>query len=191
MPDSAPVLLRVEVRNLDSMFDTRAEPAFPHTRRLVDPRLAEFLEKLVREHRRGTALELRIELRDPPQGPSDVDLARRDLQDFFRIEGELTELELRVNQREGWGFFRRSFPLLLVALTLAGVLTVFGPSFPAGPVGELVTALFYLLFITIVWVLLWDPVEKLLFDAYLLRSRIAALEKLGGMPLRFDQRPTR
>ena len=45
---------------------------------------------------------------------------------------------------------------------------------------------FYLGFITIVWVLLWDPIEKLLFDAYRLKSRIVALEKLGRASIQFS-----
>ena len=54
----------------------------------------------------------------------------------------------------------------MVALAIGGAPYVFGPGFPVGPVGYLVSTLFNLVFITIIWVLLWDPIEKLLFDAY-------------------------
>lgn len=187
--DSAPVLFRVEVKDLDALFERRTEPSFPHASRVVDARLAGYLENLVRERRRTPAIELDIALRETSHSPSEEDIARRDLREYFLAERQIAELELRVNQREGWGFFRRTFPLLVLALALAGLFSVYGPSFPKGPVGELLTALFYLLFITVVWVLLWDPIEKLLFDAYLLRARIAALQKLGEASVLFTHRP--
>ena len=83
------------------------------------------------------------------------------------------------------GFLARTFPLIVVALVVAGILYLAGPGLPVGPVGILATTLLYLLFITIVWVLLWDPIEKLLVDAYLLRTRISALRKLSRASLRF------
>jgi len=180
-----PLRLRVDTRNPTAMFDTRGEPSFPHTHRLVDARLAAYLENHVRESPRTRPVELEVGLRETSPGPSEEEDARRDLHAFFRAEREVVELELRVNQREGWGFLRRTFPLLIVALAIAGVFYISGPGVPSGAVGELVTALFYLLFITIVWVLLWDPIEKLLFDAFLLRARIHALQKLGDADVRF------
>ena len=193
VPEVTPLALRVEVGNLDALFDRDTEPSFPHAGRMVDTRLADYLENRVREHRKVRAVSLDIELRETPSSPSEEDAARNDLRAYFLAERQITDLGLRVNQREGWGFLRRTFPLLIAALALAGVLTIYGPGFPTGPVGELITALFYLLFITIVWVLLWDPIEKLLFDAYILRSRIAALERLGEAQIRFvhGSAPTR
>lgn len=189
MPDSGPFTLHVEVNDLDALFDTHRGPAFPHTRRVVDARLAEYLDKLVRERRRIRDVELEVTLREAPGSPSEEDTARRDLQAFFLAERQLAELELRVNQREGWGFLRRTFPLLIAALAVAGLLYVYEPIGTAGTIGDLVTALFYLLFITIVWVLLWDPIEKLLFDAYLLRSHIRALACLQDAKVRFVPQP--
>lgn len=180
-----PLNLRVEARNLDALFDRDTEPSFPHVARRVDKRLADYLENLVRERRQAGAVTLDIVLRESSGSPAEEEAARDDFRTYFLAERQVAHLELRVNQREGWGFLRRTFPLLIVALALAGFFTIYGPRFPTGPVGELTTALFYLLFITIVWVLLWDPIEKLLFDAYLLKSRIAALERLGEAHVRF------
>ena len=156
---------------------------------MVERQFAGYVENLVREHRAPASIDLEIVLREPSPGPVQEEAARRDLRTFFREERDVGELDVRVNQREGWGFLRRTFPLLIVALALAGVFYLSGPGFPGGPVGELLTALFYLLFITIVWVLLWDPIEKLLFDAYLLRSHVRALEKLGDASVRFTPAP--
>lgn len=190
MPESPPARLTVEAGSLDALFDKGTEPAFPHTSRLVDHRLAEYLQNLIRERRRVPRVNLEISLREPPRGPSEEEAARRDLHAYFLAERQIVALDLRVNQREGWAFLGRTFPLVIVALALAGVLYVFEPSFSSKPIGELVTTLVYLFFITIVWVLLWDPIEKLLFDAYSLRARIAALEKLAGASVRFIHPPT-
>ncbi len=180
-----PVSLRIEAPTVDALFDASAKPVFPHTRRRVEDDLAEYLEDRAREHTRASGVEIVVALGTSGSGPSAEEEAGREVRAFFRAERELAELKLRVNQREGWGFLRRSMPLLLGALLVAGVLYLFGPDFPVGPIGDLVTTLFYLLFITIVWVLLWDPIEKLLFDAYLIRSEIAALGKLAEATVRF------
>ncbi len=174
---------------MDALFDVSTKPVFPHTGRLVEDDLSEYLEDRTREHPHASAVEIVVALGASGSGPSAEEDAGRDVRAFFRAERELAELKLRVNQREGWGFLRRSMPLLLGALLVAGVLYLFGPDFPVGPIGDLVTTLFYLLFITIVWVLLWDPIEKLLFDAYLIRSEIAALGKLAEAPVRFVADP--
>jgi len=189
VPDVTSVALPIEAEDLAALFVRGAEPTFPHSRRMVDPRAAVYLENLVRDRRRAATVALEIRLRERPPAPSEEDEARRDLQAYFGTERKVVELELRVNQREGWGFLRRTFPLLIAALALAGVFYVAIPGFPTGPVGQLLTALFYLLFITVVWVLLWDPIEKLLFDAFLLRARIAALQKLEGASVQFNSSP--
>ncbi len=179
------VSFRIDAPTMDALFDASAKPVFPHTGRRVQDDLAEYLEYRAREHPHASGVEIVVALGTSGSGPSAEEEAGREVRAFFRAERELAELKLRVNQREGWGFLRRSMPLLLGALLVAGVLYLFGPDFPVGPVGDLVTTLFYLLFITIVWVLLWDPIEKLLFDAYLIRAEMAALGELAEAPVRF------
>lgn len=188
MADSTPLRLACEARNLDALFAQGVEPSFPHTGRLVDARLAEYLQNLVREPWRVPTVELEISLREPPEAPSEEDAARHDLRVYFLEEKQVADLQLRVNQREGWGFLRRTFPLLIAAFVVAGILYAFESGFPGNTLGELVAALFYVLFITIVWVLLWDPIEMLLFTGYLLRARIRALQRLGEATVRFAYR---
>jgi len=50
---------------------------------------------------------------------------------------------------------------------------------------DYLTALAYLVFITIVWVMLWDPIEKLLFDSYFIRLQSRALHKLAAAKIAF------
>jgi len=185
VPDAASLDLPLELRSLDSLFDSAAEPLFPYKGRMVRARLAEYLEGLVRERPRSRAAQLSIVVREPAGNPSAEERAARDLHAYFRTRREIVDLELRVNQQEGWRFFLRSFPLLVAALVVAGVLFVDEPVGKTGTIVDIVPALVYLLFITIVWVLLWDPIEKLVFDAFLLRSRITALAKLEEAPVQF------
>jgi hypothetical protein len=189
VPGSRPLRLRIHATSTGALFVDSGAPAFPYTGRSLDERTGDYLEKVVRIHPHVAAAEIEVALPAAPGGSEETDAARRDLASYFRTKRRLAELSLRVNQREGWGFLRRSFPLLIAALAVAGVLLVFGPDIPAGAIGDLVTTLFYLVFITIVWVLLWDPIEKLLFDAYLLRARVAAFDKLSRAEVRFIVAP--
>ena len=184
MPAPERLSVPVELKDLDALFDRRAEPAFPLTSRRVDPRVAEYLENRVRERPRNRGVDVEVTVREPPAGPSEKDAAFQDLRAHFRADQRRVELELRVNQREGWGFLLRSLPLLVASIAVAGVLSVYEGFEKTAATAALVTALFYLFFITIVWVLLWDPIEKLLFNAYLLRARIRALGMLAEAPIR-------
>jgi len=189
VPGSAALDLSIELRSSEALFDRSVEPSFPYRGRMVQARLAEYLEVSVREQPRVRTAQLNIRVREPTDGPLEEDRARADLHAYFRTRREVAELELRVNQREGWRFMLRSFPLLVAALLVAGILFVYEPVGKTGTIGDIVPALVYLLFITIVWVLLWDPIEKLVFDAYLLRLRIAAFAKLEAAPVRFALSP--
>lgn len=181
--------MEVEAKSADVLFDDRTEPTYPHTTRLMNPKLALYLEGLARELRGDPRVEIRIRLDSPSLVPGEEERIAKQIRTYFAEEQRLADLDFRVNQREGWGFFRRGFPLILVALLVAGIFYVAQPSVPSATLGTFVTALVYLVFITIVWVLLWDPIEKLLFDAYLLRSRVRALGNLGSASVRFAYGP--
>jgi len=181
----APIRLHVELPGIEALFGPDVRPAFPHAGRPLNARLSTYLENLAREHRGPRPLALEFQVHARPSGPPEEEAARRDLKAYFEAERKLAELEVRVNRREGWGFFARTFPALVLALVLAGLFYVSGPTLVTGNVGTLVTALGYLVIITIVWVLLWDPVEKLLFDAYLLRARVLAFERLARATVKF------
>ena len=83
------------------------------------------------------------------------------------------------------GSLRFATPLVLLAGLVAGLLYVQLGTIDAS---DLFLALAYLIFITIVWVLLWDPAEKLLFDSYLLRLQYRALHKLAAAKIVFVYR---
>jgi hypothetical protein len=104
---------------------------------------------------------------------------------FFANEAELAQLELRVNRDEGLASARFAVPIILVAGLVAGLLYT---DVWEARLADLFVALIYLAFITVVWVLLWDPVEKILFDGFFIRQRIRALHKLAKSSIVFEYR---
>jgi hypothetical protein len=189
MPRAGPPALSVESRDAEALFDDRNPPAFPHRGRMVDPRLASYLEGLAREQRSARALEVVVTLHSAALAPGEEERVRRQLRTYFAEEEAIADLDVRVNRVEGRGSIRFGGPLLLVALAVAGVFYFLLPQLRSTSLVSFVTALLYLVFITVVWVLLWDPTEKLLFDAYFLRARRAALGKLAAASVRFAYAP--
>lgn len=188
VPAAVPVPLEIEAANADALFDNQTKPAYPHTGPMVDPGLGTYLEELARERPRSSSFEIRVTLNAPVMNPADEDRVRRQIQSFFVEEEQLAQLHFRVNRREAVGFLPIGMPLVIVALVAAGLLYVV-PGATSPDLRTLLTALLYLLFISVVWVLLWDPIEKLLFDGYMLRRRVAALSKLGAASIRFTYVP--
>jgi hypothetical protein len=154
---------------------------------MVERSVAKFLVDATREQPRRPEVEVVLDLEGPPVSTATEDDTRRHVHRFFGNEAELAALDLRVNRAEGIGALQYSIPFVLVALLAAGVLYVHvGEASGTGFVETLV----YLVFITIVWVMLWDPVELLLFDGYLIRRRLHALQKLSRARLTFAYHPS-
>ena len=174
------VSLEVEVKDAASLFDDDASPTFPHSGRMMDSGLAEYLVDRTREVRRVPAVELAFKLRTAPMGEAQESELGSAVRTYFSNEEELAGLEWRINRAEGRAAFLYALPIVLLAGLAAGIFYLYGFVF-----SFFVTALFYLFFITIVWVMLWDPIEKYLFDAYLARLRREALQKLAKAQIRF------
>ena len=177
--------LRVEVPSIDTLFDEETQPRFPHTGKMMDDRLQLFLENLARERRKQKSLEVEVAVRGPSVGAESEGRARDQMHAFFACEKVNADLDLKVNQVEGWGSFRYGIPLIALALVFAGVFYFIVPATADSALEAFIGAFLYLLFITVVWVMLWDPIEKLLFVAYFLKTRQHALAKLSVAPVRF------
>ena len=80
------------------------------------------------------------------------------------------------------GIVRFVIPLVLFAALIAGLLST-NPSALGG--STYFTAIAYLVFITIVWVMLWGPIEKLLFDSYFIRLGSTPSGKLAAAKVVF------
>jgi hypothetical protein len=149
---------------------------------MVNSSIAEFLVDSVREQRREPNVTVVVATDDPTSPPEREANARAQLGRFFANEAELVGLEIRVNRTEGAESLRYALPLVI----LAGLFALIANSgLLAGELPEGLLALLYVIFVVVVWVLLWDPIEKLLFDSHLLRLRWRALKKLESASYTF------
>ena len=194
LPDEEPVVkfgsspgrVELELPDLDALLDPSTPPTYPHSGPMVNRAVAKFLVDSVRENRSMETIELTIAVRTGALRPDEEGRVRSWMSHYFTNEVELAALEQRVNRTEGWGSLRFAIPLVLFAALIAGLLST-NPSALGG--STYFTAIAYLVFITIVWVMLWGPIEKLLFDSYFIRLRIHALRKLAAAKVVFRSGP--
>ncbi len=178
-----PGRIQIHLRDLAALLDVTANPAYPHTPPVVEASVARFLFDSTREQLRHPALELAITLDQAPLAPDDEARAREAIHRYFAGEAELAALDLRVNRAEGFGSLRYAIPLIVAALLIAGL---FYTQLGRGTGESYLEALTYLVFITIVWIMMWDPLEMLLFNSYMIRRRRRAFEKLAHASIAFS-----
>lgn len=174
MPEAAPLELVGEAPNAGALFEP-VDPVYPHTGRSVKSDLAEHLQDSVRATRGVRAVHLTLRLRSAPLGADDQSAIEREFRRYFAEEADRQRLKQRVNLREGWSSFRAAVPLILLFGGIAFVIYYFQSAI----VLLALFALLYLVTISVVWVLLWDPIEQLTFDAYQIRVQILALDQLA------------
>ena len=181
-----PGTIEVHLPSLNALLDRATPPSHPHTGPMVERSVARFLLDCAREQLGQTEVEVVVTLDEAPLPPSVEADARSQMRRYFANEAELASLDLRVNRSEGFGSLRYSIPFVVVALLVAGL---FYAQLGGTTGASYLEALTYLVFITIVWVMLWDPLEVLLFDSYMIRRRLHALQKLARAPVTFTYRP--
>ena len=186
----SPGKVEVELKDLDSLFDRNAPTTYPHAGPMMNRTIATFLVDSVRQHPPVPKVEVTVALRCAPLPPEEEARTRVAMNRFFANEAELAELDRRVNRAEALGSAWYSIPVVALAGIVAGLLYTLGYSSPLSPrASDYFVVLVYLVFITVVWMMLWDPLEKLLFDSYFIRLRIRALRKLAAAPVTFVYRP--
>jgi len=128
-----------------------------------------------------------VGLTSPPLAPAEEADVRARISRFFTTERELAELDRHVNRTEGLASLRFALPVVLLAVLVIGV---FYSEVGALNAEGYVAALVYLFFVVVVWVMLWDPIEVLLFNSFFLRMKILALRKLAEAEVRFVYSPS-
>jgi len=181
----SPGKVELELDDLDSLFDRDASPSYPHTRPMLNSTVAKFLVDTVRDDRRSADIEVTVTLRDSPLGPEEEVGIHAKMSSFFANEVAMASLGQRVNRTEAWGSLRFALPVVVLAGLVAGLLT--SPS--TFGVTAYLAELAYLAVVVVIWVMLWDPIEKLLFDSFFIRLRIRALQKLVAAKFVFVYRP--
>ena len=181
-----PAAIRVEVEGPAALFDSERTASYPHTGRMLNEGIAEFLESSVREHARAPAVSVEVTVHGPPISPEAEESVRRDFHHYYDCEKVLAQLDQRVNRVEGVGSFRHTAWMLLGAGIIALVVYIVVAVLPPQTLlVAFLTAFLYIATITVVWVLFWDPFEKVVFDGYMLRAHTLAVEKLSRSTLRF------
>ncbi|MGD0250382.1 MAG: hypothetical protein ABSB97_05800 [Thermoplasmata archaeon] len=185
-PESLKGKVEVELNDLDSLIDRDASPAYPHTQPMLNSTVAKFMIDTAREDRRSSEIEVTITFRESPLRPEEEAGTRAKMSSYFANEAELAVLGQRVNRVEAWGSLRYALPVVIVAGLIAGLFA--NPSTIGLP--SYVSTLVYLVVVVVIWVMVWDPIEKLLFDSYLIRLRVRALHKLVAAKIVFAYRPS-
>jgi len=182
----SPAILEIELKDLDALFDRSSPPTYPHTATMVNRNVATFLVDSARERRRRSALEVVVAFQCPPLSSEEEAKAKEQMRRHFAQEAELADLARKVNRVEALGSAQYAVPLVILAGLFAGVLYswLFSNPVEASP-REFAAMLAYLVFITIVWVMLWDPLEKLFFESYMIRQRVRAFRKLAAARVTF------
>lgn len=174
--------IRVEARDADALFED-GPGVSPHPEKVVTSDLAEHLGLAARERRKVPSLSITIVLASGPLPAGREESIRTDLHHFFADEADRSQLNGRVNRTEGWGSFRYAVPFLALFGVLSYALySLVLPNF------QFLITLIYLVAISVVWVMLWDPIEKLIFSGYLIDVETAAYRKLATAPVRFEAR---
>lgn len=185
--ERSPGKLAVALKDLDSLFDRAAPPIYPHEGPALNKTVAKFMVDTVREDRRSPDVAVTVTFRTSPFGPEEEAGTRAQMSSFFANEAEIAALEQRVNSTEGWSTLRYAIPVVVVVGLIAGLLT--NPSTLG--VSPYLTEIAYLVAIVVTWVMLWDPIEKLVFESYFMRLRIRALQKLAKAKISFLYGPDR
>ena len=143
--------------------DLFEEGTFPFRGPVLNESVRDHLLLRVREARTVPVVELEVRF-------------ERDLRAFYTGAAEEAEAEVRVNHIEA----RHTFMLGLIGSAIALAVAI--------PVRLYLGFDFYIiefLCIVVVWILMWDSIEKLLWDSMLLRMRSTATRKLRDAAVRF------
>ena len=180
----SPGRVEVELNGPEALFDRTGVPTFPHSGPPVRAAVANFMVDTVREDRRTPEFSVNVTFHSQPLRPDEEDGMRAQMSSFFANEAEVAGLGQRVNRTEALGSLRYGIPVVAVAAVFAGLLA--NPATLDAPI--YLSQLAYLIVIVVIWVMVWDPIEKLLFDSYFIRLRIRALHKLATAKVQFAYR---
>jgi hypothetical protein len=183
-----PTKIHVEVPSADALFDDDRAAKYPHTGRMLDGDIAAYVENCAREFPKAPSVEVEVIVAGPAPPAGQEDKLRKDFCHYYECEVVLSSLDRRVNRVEGIRSFTTTVWMLVAAgfvALLIYILSNYEGFIPTVWVA-FVVAIVYLATITVVWVLFWDPFEKIVFTGALLKSRHLALELLSRSAVRFN-----
>ncbi len=174
---SEPVLrLRIDPATIEEIWEEGG--GFPFRGPILRAPLAEYLENQARRVRSAASVDLTIHAGDAPLDAEAQTRFVRNYRSFFEVKFDGVELERAVNRREGLQSLYVGVATSLVALALVVFVDV-GLGFH--------TFAIYFVLLVLVWVLMWDSIEKLVFDSMFIRMRARALAKLRDAQVTFGR----
>lgn len=174
---SEPVLrLRIDPATIEEIWEEGG--GFPFRGPILRAPLAEYLENQARRARSAASVGLTIHAGNAPLDAEAQTRFVRNYRSFFEVKFDGVELERAVNRREGLQSLYVGVATSLVALALVVFVDV-GLGFH--------TFAIYFVLLVLVWVLMWDSIEKLVFDSMFIRMRARALAKLRDAPVTFGR----
>ena len=174
-----PSTIQVRIHDLRQLFNS-IDPS-PFRERDLDPDCEEFIVSWAREMApdRDLRVEIRIDREQPaPELAADVPSAVRS---HFAREASLEDLRRRRIMREG----RPSLAIGLVVLVFCEIAAALVPVATLGTAGEILRDSL----IIAGWVVMWHPLEILLYGVWPVVSERRLLERLATADVRLTARP--
>jgi len=180
--------IRVALPSVDTVLDKDASSPYPHAGPMLAEGIAEHLENEARARDREPTLTLEFSFEGPPAASGAEAEVRDAVHRYFATEAGRADLDLRVNQREGWISMRILIPLAVAFGIPAGLVYYFAPDYIHGFAGLVLAAGTLGTAVIVAWIWVWDPIEKLTFNPVSLKARVNALRKLSAARIEFSYR---
>lgn len=172
MASESPLRLPVETARPEELFE---EGSFPFHGPVLKDSVKDYLLTRVRTARTVPDVELDFHF-DRELTEEEKARFERDLRAFYEVAMDEAQAAIRVNHIEA----RRAFVLGLIGSVIALAVAI--------PLRVYAGFDFYIiefLCIVVVWILMWDSIEMLLWDSMLLRMRFNATRKLKDSTIRY------
>lgn len=167
--------LRVDAPSSTSLW--APDEAFPFQGPALQDSVEEYLENHTRLAGGAARVEVTFHFADSPLDAPSQERFVGDYRAFFGTKFHTVDLERAVNRHEGLVSLYIGVATSIAALALAVGLTL---AFNVHSIDV------YFVLIVLVWVLMWDSIEKLVFDSMFIRMRARALAKLRDAQVRFE-----
>jgi|SRR5215831_5200991 len=175
MPSAPPEALLLPITDLTHMFNAPA--VNPLSRGLPEILGVSGVEYLLHQFRHKDTSTLRLVLPEREIIPGLAEQVQRALRRFAESRIQQQQTLMRETRRRGWKITGAALVVLAIFLSLS---SLFGSEM-AQVIPSLLRKTLEYGFEIIGWVMLWRPIEILVFEPIALRDNIAALRKLAEL----------
>lgn len=170
------ILVELHLRSPEQLFDLR-DPAPFHDRDLADDAVA-YLLAAMEDVRKHEAVEFRfIFACREEQSALTSDELEAAIRAHFRYEHDRAQRQRVTNRRQGQKTLLAALPLLALALAISARLESYASTHTAWKVVREGLTIFG-------WVVLWNPIDALLFSGWPIRERALLFQRIERSPYR-------